>query len=763
MLSLGFIGLLYLLYWLSKNYNFGFDSQFSTFIRISGILVITFLPMAHFSKLSSERKKIFSLFLLSNLSFIGIFLLNFSNGFDYIRFEISSVFLLILAVFALIFTSTFFNKKVFHRIMTLVAINGLIITLISSPFLIQEGNIMLLKSMELNIKQYLISVYITSFSIIYLFRYNVMSKLLRTLPSFTVTNYLLAILFAIAMLALIRNPTFTTFSHILPIFAILSTATVLNNYKSLLIDKNVEVQTSKTIISKKLISLFIILFLLRLLFIYWDKGYGDFHSGEAIFLDLIKSFSGGNLHSLVLKSQSIIILVFGFFNSFFRLTHIPTLLGTRFIINLVSFLNLILIFKIALLLFENHKHKYTIGIFSVILLGFNYFFIFFSNLIRPDAIMALIYNYFIYLLLKSRKVDFVLLSVVAGIALSFKGNGLLLLVLNIGAFILLNLNLNKGIISSIKSLITLKIMFSILILLMGTLTTYYYLTHYTHENILNSFFAINSGLERFGVGHYGLFPTNISFTEMYFERLKLLMWAFSPIIVLFPMGIIVAIKKMDLLKKLFDLNKQELLHIFVAIATLVFFIFIFRKPIQFARYYFPFISIFYIYTSYFIINTFKKITLYTFLPLYVIFNVTFYPHLLTNSRFSASNLISKYTDQEVLIPSNDKGWALPPAPNNITYTKITKIPEHSINQLLLVSGQNYYVYTQYLKNKEKYSDTDWFPGMPPSNELLEMYRYFLDTEPIQKIENNNLFIFKNQEIPYDIWFVTHPDYYIYQL
>ena len=501
-----------------------------------------------------------------------------------------------------------------------------------------------------------------------------------------------------------------------------------------------------------LISLFAIIFILRLLFYNWSGGYDNFHSGETMFLKLINSFSDGNFGASSLKSQSIMVYLFGMIAIFLKEMGIYSLNSLRICMNIISFINIFLVYNISRYLFRNEKDKKLIAFIATYLFGFSYFIIFYSNIVRPDSILLLLFNLFFYYILSEKQPNFILIGIIAGLSFAFKGSGLLLIG---GSIVLYLLTISKSHNFNIKKLINLKYILTLSVLCATAIGVYLLTTPFANMDLIKVFFHIKGSLYHFSTGHYGLFPSNITTYDLLIEKISLLVWAFSPLILFTVIGLPIYLKNNLRFKR--DISYETLKKLFLTVFALVFFIYIFSKPIQFGRYYFPCIGLFFIFSSYGIVKLIKnRMIIISLLILFLIFNTSFYFHMLNNTRIEAYNNIS-HLDDIFFVPFGTKGWTYPPLKIAMV-ENVTNMPK---NSYLLVSGQYYYQFARYIENPDSYRDTDWHPYSSPPYKQIQLFEEIISKEPKYVIKRKNLFLFDNQQVPFDIWYMTHPDYYVY--
>ncbi|MFA5075825.1 MAG: hypothetical protein WC480_00180 [Patescibacteria group bacterium] len=553
-------------------------------------------------------------------------------------------------------------------------------------------------------------------------------------------------------------------NHYLGLFfmGILIWGSWLRNPQILIVDKKEKIETPKVRTAFLIITL-VIIFIVRLIFINWSSGYEFFHSGESGFNSLIKKFAAGDWGVLARKSQSIMIYLFGIWQMIIKTLKIDSLVGLRFIINIATFFNVILTWKIASLIFSKHRFKKPIAYFSLAAIGFSYFIIFYSNLVRPDIIILLIYNILFYYILKKQKISFAVTAIIAGVCLAFKGSGMLLIIINLALFILLTWQ--KENYRIIKILYPRHIL-AIINIIFISLLVYYFLTPYLYNNPLRTFETINKGLEHFGTGHYGLFPTNISFQRMILDRLAILGWSFSPFILLaIPGAILYLVKWLPTsINKIKEATTQELIKISLAFGVIIFPLYIGQQVIQFGRYYFPLLTLMIIFASYILCVTLRNKYLIILALLAILaFNFSFYPHLLNNSRIEASQLLAEIPSQKIYrLINTSRPWQYPPAGDKkyVWVDKIGKIPDGGY---LIVPQHSYYKFYNYLKNPELYAPGDWYPDEKPEQKYFNNFNKIFQLKPVKKTDKKNFFWFSNDQLPYDIWYMTHPNYYIYHI
>jgi hypothetical protein len=481
----------------------------------------------------------------------------------------------------------------------------------------------------------------------------------------------------------------------------------------------------------------------------WSKDYTYFHSGESQFYNLIKEYSFKNTAVMYQRSQSIVIYTFGTIDELFN--NSLSIYDIRLIISLLTYgIN----FFILLNLREVELLHITKRASIYILLGFtlSYGILFYSSLIRSDIFILTFFNLFLYEYLKNGTRNLLYLITLCALAVSFKGNGLLLTIV---LFTLLNyenvkdawLKHHWSIHRLLKDNFITATLFGLLFLLFNPL--------YVKKGILDFSATFKSGIEKFGSGHYGLFATGQDFFPMYIERFTQFLYYFSPLILLYFIGTITyCFKKLkkEGLKKIFF--SQEGRVFAVLGLSFIFFLFIFEKPIQFYRYYFPLITVLLVVT-FIVIAKIKYHFLNTLLlVLFIGYNAYFIYHIQNNSRFNFD--FSKVTP--LYRQADTRPWMYPPTAKFIgTIDTMDEIPTKSY---LLVPEQSKYIYDRILQNPKKYRNEDYF-GLE-EGELERALVFYSELDKLTPVNPPRKNTFLGMYLPYDTWYMNSPNYYLYQ-
>ena len=134
--------------------------------------------------------------------------------------------------------------------------------------------------------------------------------------------------------------------------------------------------------------------------------------------------------------------------------------------------------------------------------------------------------------------------------------------------------------------------------------------------------------------------------------------------------------------------------------------------------------------------------------------------MLNNSRIEAGKIIDSLNTNTIFVVDKIRSWQKPPTHKK--YIKISNLNEIPKGAYLLIAGHDTYLYSNYFRNQKYFLDSDWYPIEKPIKRI-ELHEKILELKPYDVIESKNLFFFDNIKIPYDIWYMTHPNYYLYRL
>jgi hypothetical protein len=490
---------------------------------------------------------------------------------------------------------------------------------------------------------------------------------------------------------------------------------------------------------------------LNILAANWSGGYTHFHSGESQFYVLIKSFSAGNYEAIYDRTQSIVIYMLGTIDRIFNGT--LSIFSLRLIISLSTFLiNFCILVNLRTIKILKLS-KWSI-IYVLIGFSFSYTIIFWSNVIRPDIILLTLFNLFLYEYLKNGTRNLLYLIVLSATAMSFKGSGFLLpvVLLTLVNFenikpVFLRQHLKFGYFLY-NNFFVIILTYLIFLLLSPT---------YLDAGLFSFFDAFTSGLEKFSTGHYGMFATGRSFISIYTERSISFVIFFSPIIIFYFVGTMLIlyknVKTFNLKSTLGSANIRVLLTILLSI---VFFLFVFTKPIQFYRYYFPLLTVF-IVVSFIVVAKIKpRVISLMIVAVFLIFNSYFiYHYELNNIRLQVN--FSSYSP--IYIDAGTRYWQLPPDIN--VAGKVNSIEQLPSGSYLLVTEDLKYRYDNILANPQFYTEGDLYEL--DHEELVREMQFYEQLRELTLVKStgkdNKVF---GYYLPYDVWYMTQPNYYIYE-
>ena len=480
----------------------------------------------------------------------------------------------------------------------------------------------------------------------------------------------------------------------------------------------------------------------------WSRGYTQFHSGESQFYTLIKAFSSGDYEAIYQRTQSIVIYALGLIDRVFQGT--LTIFSLRLVISLIAFtVNFFLLANLRKLKALAISKKATL----YILLGFSfsYTILFYSSVIRPDIIILTLFNLFLYEYLKNGVARLPYLILLSALAMSFKGNGVLVLAILIT---LVNFEIAKVWFREKifpldqffwQNLTTLTLTY-LLFLMMSPL--------YFREGGLFLFETLSEGAEKLGAGHYGIFATNRGFIPLYADRLFHFIIFFSPLIVLYFLGALVYLKNSIRLYGKRLIGSPRMRGILIVLLSLAFFFFMFTKPIQFYRYYFPFITVFLVITF----SVISRIKLRGVAPLCMVAFMIYNSYFMRQQFMNARLRVDFSTMSPLYRESGTRQWMLPPSARfDVGIVSIDELPPRAY---LLITEQDKYTYDRILRNPEHYNDGD-FAGLDREElkKRLEFYARLGELRPVYSSgENTTLGVY----LPYDVWYMTNPNYYLYQ-
>ncbi|MFA5599160.1 MAG: hypothetical protein WDA06_01050 [Phenylobacterium sp.] len=505
--------------------------------------------------------------------------------------------------------------------------------------------------------------------------------------------------------------------------------------------------------SATIISIFLFGFVLHVLVANWSKGYVYFHSGEGMFYSAIKEFSSGNFGAIYQRPQAIIVYALGAVDYLFGgklsifwlrlIISIPTLLINFYILANLRKIRFLKISKLATL--------YILAGFT-----FSYTILFYSSLIRPDIIILTLFNLFLYEYLRNGTKRLLYLICLSALAASFKGNGILMVVTLIA---LLNVDLVRSSIYQ-KTIAFRKFLYGNIITVSLTYLSFLLLSP-THlaDGVFGFLSIVGKGAEKFGAGHYGLFATGQDLIPMYTERMVNFLIFFSPLIALYFIGVILGLYKIlssTLLhpkKFITSANIGTLRTTLIILLSIVFFLFIFTKPIQFYRYYFPLLTVFLAIFSIVLVKIKPRIISIVLLLLFLTYNSYFIYDQLHNTRLNID--FSIYTP--LYRDANARPWQYPP--NLYIKGRVDSIDELSTGDYLLVTEHYKYIFDRIISNPAIFRKGDFYgyeEEVVARN--LQFYKQLNELTLVEKTGENKMY---GYYLPYDVWYMTNPNYYIY--
>lgn len=496
--------------------------------------------------------------------------------------------------------------------------------------------------------------------------------------------------------------------------------------------------------------IFLVSLTLHILVANWSNGFSNFHSGESQFYKLIKSFSEGNYDAIYQRSQSIFVYSLGFLDRLFHKTLDITSL--RLIVSIATFM---INFYILLNLKKIPSLKISkLGILYILAgFAFSHTILFYSGVLRPDIIILTIFNLFLFEYLKNGLNRLAYLILLSAMAVSFKGNGFLLVAFLIA---IVNFELVRKNLAEEK-----KISFSLffkynLLMVLPYLIFLLLSPHYLSLGLFSFFNNFDIGLEKFNSGHYGLFSTGQNPLWIYSERFLTFILFFSPIVILYFFGSFSYLYRLFRIFKKINFKKfislPEIKIAIVIVLSLFFFFFVFGKPIQFYRYYFPLLTVF-ITISFLVLAKLKhkKISLFLMI-LFLAYNSYFIQQQLSNSRFN-----EKIAGNKFYVEEYTRDWMMPVEINiEQGINRMSDLPE---NGQLLIMENNKYIYDRIIKNEEFFTEKDFYGvSKEELNERINFYKDLQGLNLVYSSGENKIFSFY---LPYDLWYMTNANYYIY--
>lgn len=498
-----------------------------------------------------------------------------------------------------------------------------------------------------------------------------------------------------------------------------------------------------------IILIFLTGFILHIFAANWSKGHVDFHSGEQQFYSSIKDFSVGEYNKAIFKrAQSIVVYALGSINDLLFQDE-SGIFHMRLIISLITFsINFYILASLRKIRFLKISKRGMI----YILLGFtfSYTILFYSSVIRPDIIILTIFNLFLFEYLKNGIGNLSYLVILSSIAMAFKGNGFLLPLI---LFSLVNWELIKR--SYLIGKWHVRSFLEYNVLLITIYTGFLLLSpSYLKGGVFSFFESFIKGLDKFESGHYGLFATGKNPVFMYFERFMHFIVFFSPIIVLYFTGLVSflykSFKTLSLKKIIFFEHGRVIL---ILLLSAVFFVFIIMKPIQFYRYYFPFATVFLTVALIALSQIKLKRISYAAVFLFLVYNSYFIYFILNNSRFNP-----ELKSKELNIDYYEKDWILPDGMK--VKGKLMNIDSLPQGEYLLITEMNKYTYDRIIDRRGIFMEKDFY-GISPEklNTSLAFYQDLRNLTLVYSTGKNAIW---GIYLPYDVWYMNNPNYYIYQ-